>query len=144
MIAKQGDLLKVMPKKELVMIKTYASESGGKVYVISQSIKGLSLYEKSKAINHFIEKETKVLETCIDNDLRQVLISYGIIPQDGTQQALERAFTELELKGVSINIYDRYNKLDNEYIVGAKNFMTIINEDDELSCAIEVEVVKNE
>ena len=135
--------MKVMPKKELVMIKTYASESGGKVYVISQSIKDLSLYERSKAINRFIEKETKVLETCIDNDLRQVLISYGIIPQDGTQQALERAFLQLESKGVSINIYDRYNKLDNEYIVGAKNFMTIINEDDILSAAVEVEVVKN-
>ena len=132
-----------MAKQRLVEIKTYTSESGGKVYVISQSIKDLSLYEKSKAINRFIEKETKVLETCIDNDLRQVLISYGIIPQDGTQQALERAFLQLESKGVSINIYDRYNKLDNEYIVGAKNFMTIINEDDILSAAVEVEVVKN-
>ena len=36
-----------MAKQRLVEIKTYTSESGGKVYVISQSIKDLSLYEKS-------------------------------------------------------------------------------------------------
>ena len=132
-----------MAKKELVEIKTYQSETGGKIYVISQPIKGLSLYERSKAINRFIEKETLVLQTCIDNDLRHFLISQGIIPQNGTEQALERAMHELELKGYEINIYDRYDQLDNKKIVGAKDYMTVILEDDILSAAIEVEIVKD-
>lgn len=131
-----------MAKKELVEIKIHQGETpNSKIYVISQSIKGLSIYEKSKAINHFIEKETKVLETCIENDLRAILISYGIIASDGSESALNEAFYKLRALGKDIAIYDRYNELNNERIIGEKNNMTVINEDDILSAAMEVEVV---
>ena len=131
-----------MAKKELVEIKIHQGETpNSKIYVISQSIKGLSIYERAKAINHFIEKETKVLETCIENELRAILISYGIIASDGSESALNEAFYKLRALGKDIVIYDRYNELNNERIIGEKNNMTVINEDDILSAAMEVEVV---
>ena len=139
--AKQGNGSKVMAKKELADIKIYDGEKeNSKIFVLSQSIKGLSTYDKAKAINHFLEKETKVLETCVSNYCRQVLILHNIIPQGGSNKALEIAFYELNSMGYEIEIYDRYANAE-EKIIGENNDMTVINEDDVLSAAIEVDVV---
>jgi len=127
-----------MAKKELVTIDTFDSENG-KVFVLSQSIKGLSTYERAKVIERFINKETKVLEMAIETHLRQVLRDNGIVAQDGSNEALERAFLKLENLGKHIAIIDRYYELENERIIGeSPNKMTIVNEDDILSCAMEV------
>lgn len=125
-----------MVKKELV-IRTLQSENG-KVFILEQNIKGLNEYERAKAINHFINKETNVLETAIENYLRQIIRANGISIQDGSQKSLERAFNELKSKGKTIDINDRYYELGNERIIGENNGMTVILEDDILSCAIEV------
>lgn len=128
-----------MAKQELVTIKTHDSENNGKIFVMSRNIKGLSLYERAKAIEHFIDKDTKVLEMALENHLRQVLRDNGVIPQDGSNGALERAFLQLENKGKKIEIVDRYYELENERIIGeSPNKMTIINENDILSCAMEI------
>ena len=133
-----------MAKKELV-INTYKGENENSIiFVLSQDISGLSTYERAKAINNFMNKETKVLEIAIETHLRQVLKDNGIFVQDGSKQALERAFIELEHKGIEIAIYDRYLDLKHEQIIGeSSNQMTIIEEDGLLSCAMEVEVIKN-
>ena len=134
---KQESLLKVMAKKELE-IKTYQGEDG-KIFVLSQNIKGLNEYERAKAIEGFIQRETKVLEMALETYLRQVLRENGINIQDGSKQALERAFLELENKGKSIGIVDRYYEINNERIIGeSPNEMTVILEDDILSSAMEI------
>ena len=126
-----------MAKKELA-IKEYESEYG-KVFVLSQSIKNLNAYETAKATTRFINNETKVLEMAIETYLRQLLRENGINIQDGSKEALERAFLELEHKGKKIAIIDRYYELNNERIIGeSPNQMTCINEDGVLSCAMEV------
>ena len=103
------------------------------------SIQGLGIYEKAKAIKRFVEKETQVLEQVLESDLRQVLRENSVIPQDGSYQALERAIWELEQKGKSIEINDRYKELGDERIIAeSPNKMTVIEEDNELSCAMEV------
>ena len=130
--------MKVMAKKELVTIKTYPTETG-KIFVLSQSVANLNEYEKAKAITKFINNETKVLETAIDTYIRQVLCDNGVIPQDGSDIALFNAFTELEIKGKKIDIFDRYSNIANETIVGeSPNEMTVIIENDILSAAVEV------
>ena len=127
-----------MAKKQQVKIETYRTETG-KIFVLSQSIVGLNEYDKAKAITKFINNETKVLETSIDTYLRQVLHENGVIPSDGSDVALFKAFNELQFKGKSIEILDRYSNLANESIVGeCPNEMTVINEDDILSAAVEV------
>lgn len=132
-----------MAKRELA-IKTYDGENGSKIFVLSQNIKGMDEYHKAKAIETFINRETKVLEMAIETYLRQVLRENDILPMDGSKSALERAFITLENNGKAINIYDRYNETYGERIIGqSSNLMTVIEEDGILSCAIEVEVVEN-
>lgn len=127
-----------MGKKELVEIKTINTETG-KVFILNQSVANLNEYQKAKAITKFINSETKVLETAIDTYLRQVLFENGVIPYDGSDYALHKAFNELEFKGKKIDIFDRYSNLANETIVGeSPNEMTVILENDILSAAVEV------
>ena len=124
--------------KKNIEIKTYNGENG-KIFVMSQSIKDLNEYEKSKTTYSFINKETKVLEMAIETYLRQVLRDNGISIKDGSQDALNRAFLELENKGIKIDIVDRYYEINGERIIGeSPNEMTIINEDDILSSAMEI------
>lgn len=125
-----------MVKKELV-IRTLQSENG-KVFILEQNIKGLTEYERAKAINRFINKETNVLETAIENYLRQIIRNNGISILDGSQKSLESAYNKLRNSGKTIDINDRYYELGNERIIGENNGMTVILEDDILSCAIEV------
>ena len=127
-----------MAKKELVEIKTYETTTG-KIFVLSQSIKGLSEYERAKITERFINKETKVLEMAMETYLRQFLRNNGVSIKDGSQDALNRAFLELENKGIEIDIVDRYYEINGERIIGqSPNEMTIINEDDILSAAMEI------
>ena len=131
-----------MAKKELVKIETQKGEEpNSTIYVMSMPIKDLGIYEKAKAIKRFKDRETQVLEQVIENDLRQILRNYGVVPEDGSDQALEKAFNQLETKGVHIEIRDRYFEFQGERIIGeSPNKMTIIVEEDGtlLSCAMEI------
>ena len=131
-----------MAKQELVKIETLKGEEpNSTIYVMSMSIKDLGIYEKAKAIKRFKDRETQVLEQVLDSDLRQILRNYGVIPEDGSDQALDKAFNQLETKGVRIEIRDRYFEFQGERIIGeSPNKMTIIVEEDGtlLSCAMEI------
>ena len=131
-----------MAAKELVKIETHkGEEENSTIYVMSMSVKDLGIYEKAKAIKRFKDRETQVLEQVLDSDLRQILRNYGIIPEDGSDQALEKAFNQLETKVVHIEIRDRYFEFQGEKIIGeSPNKMTIIEEEDGtlLSCAMEI------
>lgn len=131
-----------MVKKELVSIECHQGETyNSQIFVMSMSVKGLSIYEKAKATERFINRETKVLEQVLETVLRNYLKQNGVIPYDGSNQALEKAFHELEFKGKSINVIDRYYELQNETIVGeSPNGMTVIEEDGVLSAAMEIRI----
>lgn len=139
-IVKQGISLKAMANKELVKIVTHKGEEpNSTIYVMSMSIKGMGIYEKAKAIKRFKDRETQVLEQVLDTDLRQILKSYNVVPEDGSEQSLKKALDQLELKGVHIEIRDRYFEFQGERIIGeSPNLMTIIEEDEILSCAMEI------
>lgn len=131
-----------MAKKELEIKEIPGDSENSKIFVLSQSVKGFSYYERTKAIERFINSETKVLEMAIETYLRQVLRDNGIVPMNGNKDALERALIILESRGKRIEIYDRYCLDCDERIVGeSPNYMTCILEDDILSVAMEVEVV---
>ena len=143
---KQEGSLKVMAKKESVKIEVISGEEkNSKIFVMSLNIGGLDLYQKAKATKKFIDNDTKVLETLIETHLREFLRSVGIIPQDGSKLSLEKALLQLELKGMSIDIIDRYYELGGERIIGlSSNDMTVIEEGNILSCAMEVIIKENE
>lgn len=132
-----------MAKKELVKgkvdIKTIEGENHSQVFIMSMYVGGMTIYEKAKATDRFINKETKVLEQVLEGVLRNYLREQGIIVQDGSPQALEKAIWELEQKGKSFDIVDRYLELENETIIGeSPNHMTIVEEENILSVAMEV------
>ena len=129
-----------MVAKRLVKINAYAGEEkNSKVFVLSMNVENMTIYDKAKATTKFITRETKVLEQALDGYLRQVIRHYGITIEDGSNQALEKAFLQLENKGIHVDIIDRYYEYGNERIIGeSENKMTIIEEDGVLSCAIEV------
>lgn len=129
-----------MARKELVDIKIIDGDTkNSKIYIMSMPISGLNTYEKAKAIRRFINNETKVLEMVLETDLREILRGYGIIPKDGSESALNLAFASLHLMGKDIEIRDRYYDIYSEKIVGeSPNKMTIIQEDEILSCAMEI------
>lgn len=129
-----------MAKRESVKIEVLKGETpNSKIYVMSLNISGLNVYEKAKATKRFVESDTKVLEMVLESDLREILRNNGIIPQDGSENALNRAFYDLEQKGIKIEIRDRYYELNGEKIIKeSENHMTIIEENNILSCAMEI------
>lgn len=129
-----------MAKRESVKIEVLKGETpNSKIYVMSLNISGLNVYDKAKATKRFVESDTKVLEMVLESDLREILRKNGIIPQDGSENALNRAFYDLEQKGIKIEIVDRYYELNGEKIIKeSENHMTIIEENNILSCAMEI------
>lgn len=127
--------------KKKVDIKVFDGETpNSKIYVLEQNISGFSTYERAKAIDNFIDRETRVLETCISNDIREFLHNQGISIEDGSKTALQMAFLKLKTKGKEIVTYDRYKELNSERIIGeSESGITVILEDDILSSAIEVD-----
>lgn len=128
-----------MPKKKVTLKTISGEEPNSKIFILSQDLSGLDEYERAKATKRFIDSETKVLEMVIESHLRQVLKDYGVIPYDGSNDALNKAFAKLELMGKKIQVIDRYYEIEGERIVGeSANKMTVIQEGNLISCAIEI------
>lgn len=123
-------------EKELVKLEIHKTDTG-KIFVISRNINGLNPYRRLLATRNFIDKQRRLMELAIDEDLRQVFIDNGINIQDTTKKALKDAFDELKAKGIDIDIIDRYKNIANERIV-QNGDMTIINENGILSMAMEI------
>ena len=118
-------------------------EPNSKTYIMSTELDTYNLFDRAKAINRFIYQETKVLEIALENDLRNILASFGVIPYDSSESALNEAFDTLKGKGITIEVIDRYKNLGNsEKVMGVSpNKMTIILEDESiLSCAMEIKI----
>lgn len=115
-------------------------------YYLSQDLRGMTLYQRTKAINQFIKHETKILENCIETHLRAIFSRNGINVYESDKSVLNGLFGALKSKGIDIEIVDIYKnaKYDNAVVVGvSENYMTVILEDDYmLSCGIRVKEIK--
>ena len=91
-------------------VKLYQEDN---CYYLTQDISGLTLYQKTKVIDKFVRQETKVLENCVENELRAIFCRFGINIQDNTESALNSAFDTLKTKyHKTINVVDLYaNKI---------------------------------
>lgn len=135
-----------MARKELVKIESFQGETkNSQIFVMSMDTKGMSLYEKAKNTEKFINRETKVLEQVLESIVRNFLRENGIIVQDGSHKSLEHALWELEQKGKVIDIVDRYEDLHNDTIIGqSPNLMTIVEEESIVSCAMEIVIYERD
>lgn len=130
--------------KEKIELKVIKGDSeNSMIFIMLQTIKGQSAYFVAKITENFCKRETKVLETAVEQHLRKILRENNCVPESGSMSDLERAITKLELQGKRINIYDRYADIKNERIVGESEdgTITVVDENGVLSCAVEVEVI---
>lgn len=115
----------------------------GNTFYLLQNISGMSLYQKTKAIEKFIKHETKILESCLENELSNIFARNGINVYDKSESALKLAFDTLKGKGKEIVVTDIYKDrhLDGCNLIGCSpNKMTVWLEDDELlQCGVRVE-----
>ena len=105
----------------------------------------MSLYQRTKAIKKFINTETKILEDCIENEIRAIFQRNGINVYETTESVLNDLFGALNEKGKDIAIVDLYKdiELDKCVLVGTSpNKMTVWLENDYLlQCGIEIKEI---
>jgi len=120
--------------KNKTQIELIEQSENHKVYYMHLDLSGLDIFERAKAQKRFVNQDTKVLETILENDLREFLRKYGIIPQDGSEDALNDCFNALKIKyQKELVVIDRYYKVNDERIIGeSENEMTILLENENL------------
>lgn len=107
----------------------------GNCYYLTQSLYGMNLYQRTKAIKQFINNETKILEDCIEHEIRAILNRNGLIVEDTSESALNDLFSALNEKGKDIDIVDIYKdrQIYGCVLLGkSPNDMTVWLEDDDL------------
>lgn len=112
------------------------------VFYLWQDISGLDLYDRAKAVDRFLTRESKVLERVIESEIHAILFNFGIIPYDKSKSVLNDLFSALNGKGYDIKIVDRNKNASYEQVLGVSdNEMTLILEDRRIiSFAVEVRI----
>ena len=112
-------------------------------FYLTQSLLGMSLYQRTKAIKKFVNNETKILEECVETEIRAIFNRNGIIVHSTEESALNDLFSALKSKNKGIEIVDLFksDKVDdNCVLIGVSpNKITIwLEEDYLLECGIKV------
>lgn len=111
-------------------------------FYLTQSLVGMSLYQRTKAIEKFIRHETKILENCIETEIKAIFQRNGINVYDTSESALNELFSALNSKGKRIEITDLFEcKVDDNCVLLGKspNRMTVWLEDETLlECGIRI------
>lgn len=81
----------------------------GNCYYMVQDISGLGIYDKSKAIVDFCDKETKEFEKVIDRAIMDIFTRHGINIANTKKSVLKKAFQLLKSKGYDIKITNLYD-----------------------------------
>lgn len=123
------------------MIKPAQIEKKDNCIYLVQDLYGADLYEKSKAIVNFCDKETKLLEREIDRAILEIFERNGINISSTSKSALKRAFDTLKGIGKDILVDDNYNIVDlyNAQMVKNTKLFSIWLEDERyLQCGVEI------
>ena len=117
---------------------------------LTQDLSGMNLYDKSKAIVNFCDKETRLFEKEIDKAILDIFEKSGIQIPNTDKKVLKLAFDLLKAKGKGIVITDLYKDNINsdmcEFIKETKNHFVVLLETDyvcgckkeTLQCGVEI------
>lgn len=113
------------------------------VYML-QDIGDSNEYDRAKAIINFCDKETKLFEKAIDQEIIKVFERNGINVPSTDKSVLKLAFDLLKSKGKTIEVEDTlkgYEKDNNlEFVKLSKGKFTIVLENKRyLQCCVSVE-----
>ena len=110
-------------------------------YYLVQDIGGLSLFERTQAINKFVKHDTVILEKYIDNLIKADLMENGINAYSNKESVLNGVLEQLKTRGISYLIEDtykrHYNDNDLKFVAISDNQMIVLLENDRyLQCGI--------
>lgn len=110
---------------------------------LTQDLKGMSLFDKSKAIVDFCQRETKLFEKEIDRVILGIFERNGINVPNTEKSVLKLAFDLLNAKGKKIIVEDLYQNtklVGIEFVKYTKNHFTVMLEDNRfIQCGVRVE-----
>ena len=113
---------------------------------LTQDLWGMDLYDRSKAIVNFCDKETKLFEKEIDKLLLDIFERNGINVCSTDKSVLKQAFDTLKANGKTIRISDLFKNVplyDTELIKETKNHFVVVLESKRfLQCGVHIQEIK--
>ena len=111
-------------------------------YYLSQDLRGMDLYERTRAIKRFINSDTKILEQCIDTEIKAIFKSKGINAYSSDESVLKSALDTFNRQYGKITIVDIFkNPVEHCEKIDNKNGMTIVIEDNRfIVCGMEIKI----
>lgn len=113
---------------------------------LTQDLWGMDLYDRSKAIVNFCDKETKLFEKEIDKLLLDIFERNGVNIYSTDKSVLKQAFDTLKANGKTIRISDLFKDIplyDTEIVKETKNhFMVVLESKRYLQCGVHIQEIK--
>ena len=109
-------------------------------YYLSQDLSGMDLYERTRAIKRFINSDTKILEECVNNEIKAIFKSKGINAYSNDESVLKGALDTFNRQYGAITLVDLFKKpIERCEKIDNKNGMTIVIEDNRfIECGMEI------
>lgn len=111
-------------------------------YYLSQDLSGMDLYERTRAIKRFVNSDTKILEECVNNEIKAIFKSKGINAYSNDESVLKTALDTFNRQYGKITIVDLFkNPVERCENIDKKNDITIVIEDNRfIVCGMEIKV----
>lgn len=110
---------------------------------LTQDLCSMNLFDKSKAIVDFCQKETKIFEKEVDRLILKIFERNGINVPNTEKSVLKLAFDLLNAKGKEIvveDIYENTKLLGVQFVKYTKNHFTVMLEDNRyIQCGVRIE-----
>ena len=111
-------------------------------FYLSQDLSGMDLYERTRAIKRFVNSDTKILEECVNNEIKTLFKAKGINAYSNDESVLKsaldtfkRIYGDIDIVDIFKNPVERCEKVDN------KNGITIVIEDNRfIVCGMEIKI----
>lgn len=124
---------------------TKITKDGNCLY-LTEEIVSNNIYERSKQIVNFCDKEIKLFEKEIDRAICEILERNGIRIGSTKKSVLKSAFAMLKQKGKSIKVEDIYRytiDLYNSTLIWQNDLFTVWLEDDtHLQCGVSIQEIQ--
>ena len=111
-------------------------------FYLSQDLSGMDLYERTRAIKRFVNSDTKILEECVNNEIKALFKAKGINAYSNDESVLKSALDTFNRQYGTITIVDLFkNPVERCEKIDNKNDITIVIEDNRfIVCGMEIKI----
>jgi hypothetical protein len=102
----------------------------------------MDLYERTRAIKRFVNSDTKILEECVNNEIKAIFKAKGINAYSNDESVLKSALDTFNREYGTITIVDLFKKpIDRCEKIDKKADITIVIEDNRfIVCGMDIKV----